>query len=168
VDENNIPVIRSPIKCIHLVVNLVCNSIAPLLPPPYPLSVPLVFLLCTHFQILAAFSLNGTQVDLIGVKEGGTLDPQLLPLAHLQVRLVDIVDQGVPAGGALVEVARLLEGLNQEVEDQRERHLDLHRRVVLNVHPQVLDGHLPYKVSNSIPLLECSKWFGIIVDTFRI
>ena len=144
-DENNVPVIRSPIKCIHLVVNLVCNSIAPLLPPLYPLTVPLVLLLCTHRLLLAPFAIHRRQVDLIGVKEGGTPDPQLLPLAHLQVRLVDIVDQGVPAGGALVEVARLLEGLNQEVEDQRAGHLDLHRRVVFNVHPQVLDGHLPLK-----------------------
>ena len=147
-DEDNVPVIRSPIKCINLVVNLVCNSIAPLLPPLYALTVPLVLLPGTHSLLLALFALDRPHVDLIGVKESGTPDPQLLPLAHLQVRLIDIVDQGVPAGGALVEVAGLLEGLHEEVEDQREGHLNLHRRVVLNVHPQVLDGHLPCKVSN--------------------
>lgn len=160
-DEDNVPVIRSPIKCINLVVDLVCNSIAPLLPPLYPFTVRLVFLLFTRNQILAVLdSLDSPQIDLIGIKESGTPDPQLLPLAHLQVRLVDIVDQGVPPGGALVEVAGLLEGLHDEVEDQREGHLDLHRRVVLNVHPQVLDGHLPYKVSVFVPYLSAQSGSG--------
>jgi hypothetical protein len=117
VHEDNVPVIRSPIKCINLVVNLVCNSIAPLLPPLYALTVPLVLLPGTHSLLLALFALDRPQVDLIGVKESGTPDPQLLPLAHLQVRLIDIVDQGVPAGGALIEVTGLLEGLHEEVED---------------------------------------------------
>ena len=104
-DEDYVPVIRSPIECINLVVNFVSNSIAPLLVPLYPLTVPLVLLLRTYHLLLTYFALYSPEVDLIGIKESGTLYPQLLPLAHLHVRLVDIVHQGVAPGRALVEVA---------------------------------------------------------------
>ena len=104
-NEDNIPVIRSPIECINLVVNFVSNSIAPLLVPLYPLTVPLVLLPRTHHLLFAYFALHCPEVDLIRIKESGTLYPQLLPLAHLHVRLIDIVHQGVAPGRALVEVA---------------------------------------------------------------
>jgi hypothetical protein len=69
------------------------------------LTVPLVLLLMAHHLLLTDFTLYSPEVYLICIKESGALYPQLLPLAHLHVRLVDIVHQGVAPGRALVEVA---------------------------------------------------------------
>jgi hypothetical protein len=86
------------------------------------------------------------------------------------VCLVNVVHERIPPGGALIEVFGLFKGFHYKMEHQWEGGLDLHGRVVLNVHSQILCINLLYRNNQKQKgvILEFSKWLGIIVETFRM
>ncbi len=144
--EDDVSIGGPTVEGVYLVINLVSNSIRPLSIPLYALLIllmplPLDTLLLTitlHLTTITILIFKYFQIDFIRIKQCSALYFKFLSLAHLEVRLVDIVDEGVPPGGALVEVTRFLKGLHNKVVNQRERHLDLHCVMVLDVHSQIL------------------------------